>query len=147
LIFIAALPSCRYLKKTGLFGRKADKTAILQARQDSIRIADSARKARENILALQKAKLDSVQKADAEKAKAGTSRFNIIVGSFQTPAYARNLAETYNKQGYRASIYKAEDIGFERVSAESHNNLRNAISRLKAFRDSVAVDAWIYVRK
>ena len=34
------------------------------------------------------------------------SKYNIIVGSFITPEYAKGLAEDYRKQGYDSKIIK-----------------------------------------
>ena len=74
-------------------------------------------------------------------------KYNIIVGSFITPEYARNLLADYTGKGYNARILKLEGTQFEMVSAEAHNNFRTALNRLKLFQDTVISDAWMYIKK
>jgi hypothetical protein len=149
LIFLLAVaPSCKYFKNKGLFDRKDRALAALLAQQDSIRIADSLRKVDERLDAIQNAKLDSVRIQElARETAEKRNKYNIIVGSFLTPEYAKSHAETYRQQGYNAEIFKMEGSSFELVSAESHENLRKAISRLRQFQDTVEIDAWLYIRK
>jgi len=85
--------------------------------------------------------------AETRQASLKKSKYNIIVGSFITPEYAKNLAETYREQGYDTKIFKMEGSNFELVSAESHESLRKAISRLQQFQDTVEIDAWMYIRE
>jgi hypothetical protein len=148
LLLLAVAPSCNFLKHKGLFGNKAKTLATLLAQQDSIRVADSIRKVQEQILAIENAKLDSVRlEEEARQAAAQTSKYNIIVGSFITPEYAKGHAETYRLEGYDTKIIKMEGSNFELVSAESHHSLREAISRLQQFQDTVEIDAWMYIKK
>jgi hypothetical protein len=147
-VFVALLvflPSCKYFKG-GLFGKKTNTMAILLAQQDSVRVADSIKKVQDRLFALESAKLDSVRKADEERL-ALESKYNIIVGSFITPEYARGLAEVYRKQGYDTKIIKMEGGRFELVSAEAHDSFRKAVSRLKAFKDTIELEAWMYIKK
>lgn len=120
--------------------------AILLAQQDSIRVADSIKKAQDLLFAIETAKLDSARKADEERL-ALESRYNIIVGSFITPEYAQGLAEVYRKQGYDSKILKMEGSRFELVSAEGHESFRKAVARLKEFQDTVELEAWMYIKK
>jgi hypothetical protein len=146
VIFVSA-PSCKYFKG-GRFGSKSDTMALWQVRQDSIRIADSIRKVQNNLLSIENAKLDSVRKIDAERlARESKYKYNIIVGSFITPEYARNLADSYKQQGYAANIIKMKNTRFELVSAEAHENFGKAVARLKQFQDTTIIDAWMYINK
>lgn len=140
------LPSCKYFKNGGLFGRKARTAAIMKAREDSIRVADSLQKIHDRITAMENARLDSIRNADAERL-AQESKYNIIVGSFITPAYAAAMADEYRKEGYDPKILKMEGSRFELVSAESHDNFRQAFARLKQFQDTVQFEAWLYIKK
>jgi len=143
IVFLVAMPSCKF------FGKKAAKEkalAVLLARQDSIRVADSIRKVQENLLALEKAKLDSIRMAEEARLAMG-SRYNIVVGSFITPQYAKDLQEEYTKQGYNAQILKVEGSRFELVAAEGHKSFRTAVERLKQFQDTIQLDAWMYIKK
>jgi hypothetical protein len=147
VLLLALAPSCKYFKNTRLFGKKERTLASLLAQQDSIRIADSLNKVDEKLEALENARLDSVRKEEARQAAEKKSRYNIIVGSFITPEYAKIMAENYIKEGYDAQILKSEGGNFEFVSAESHESLREAISRLRQFQDTVEIDAWIYKKE
>lgn len=145
---IVILPSCKYFKGKRLFGHKADTMAVWQARQDSIRVADSIRKAQDAILAAQQAKLDSINAAEEQrKAWESKYKYNIIVGSFVTPEYARALAESYKQKGYDARILKMQGSKFELVSAEANDRFSKAVERLKAFQDTVEIDSWMYIIK
>ncbi len=148
ILLLAVTPSCDFFKKMGLFGKKTKSLAVLLAQQDSVRVADSIRKVQEQLFAIESAKLDSLRlEEEARQAAAKTSKYNIIVGSFITPEYARDHAETYRQQGYDPIIFKMEGTDFELVSAESHQSIRNAISRLLQFQDTVQIDAWLYIRE
>jgi hypothetical protein len=146
ILLLAVAPSCNFFKNKGLFGRKARILATMRAQQDSIRVADSIRKVKENFLALENAKLDSIRaEEEARNAASNRNKYNIIVGSFITPEYAKDWAESYRQQGYDPKIIKMEGSNFELVSAESHESLRKAISRLRQFQDTVNIDAWMYI--
>jgi hypothetical protein len=143
---LVVLPSCKYFKGRGLFGRKADTMAVWHARQDSIRVADSIRNAQARLMAEENARADSLRKIGEEQ-RAVTSKYNIIVGSFITPEYAKRLAENYRQKGYNTNIIKMAGSRFELVSADSYDNFRQALSRLKEFQSSIEVDAWMYIKK
>ncbi len=143
---LIVLPSCKYFKAGGLFGKKARTIAILKAQEDSIRVADSLLKIKERLMANENAKLDSIRNAE-EARLAMESKYNIIVGSFLTPDYAKSLAEEYRKQGYDPKIIKMEGGRFDLVSIEAYDNFRKAVSRLKQFQDTVQFESWMYVKK
>lgn len=145
IITLLVMPSCKYFKSWGLFGKKDKVRAAMMARQDSIRVADSLRNAQEALMALENARLDSIRKAD-EARLALEKKYNIIIGSFVTPEYARGMLQEYNKNGYNAQIIKVSGSRFELVSAEGHNSFKKALERLKAFQDTVQVDSWMYIR-
>jgi hypothetical protein len=148
ILLLGVSPSCNFIKNKGFFGKKAKTLAALLAQQDSIRVADSIRKVQDQILAIENAKLDSIRLAEeAVQIAAQTGKYNIIVGSFITPEYANGHAETYRLEGYDTKIIKMEGTDFDLVSAESHQSLRKAVSRLQQFQDTVEIDAWIYIRE
>lgn len=147
IIMLAAMPSCKYFKGKKLFGnKKARELAEMKAMQANIRVADSIKKVQERIQAIENARLDSIRLAEEDRA-ALASRYNIIVGSFITPEYAKAWAEEYRSRGYDSKIIQKENSRFELVIAESHESLRKAASRLNQFQDTVQVDAWIYKKK
>ena len=146
IAFMIVLPSCNFIREKGWFNKKEKTLAMLKAQQESIRVADSVRKAQERQLAIENARLDSIRLAD-EARSTFASRYNIIVGSFITPEYARAWAAEYRNQGYDAKIIKMEGSRFELVSAESHESFRKAVNRLNQFHDTVQIDAWMYTKK
>lgn len=147
LLFSVA-PSCNYFRNHGLFGRKARILAAQHAQQDSIRVADSIKQAQKHLLDLENARLDSVRAAEEQRvAFEKKNKYNIIVGSFLTPEYAKDLSEEYRRQGYDPRILKMEGTKFELVSAESHENFIRAVERLRQFQDTVIIDAWMFVRQ
>ena len=146
ILLLVALPSCKYFK--GGKGKKAKIEAMMKAREDSTRVADSLRKVQDELMAVENAKLEAERKAEEERlAMEARLKYNIIVGSFITPEYARGLAEVYRQKGYDPKIIKMEGSRFELVSAEGHNNFSKAVSRLKEFQDNIELDAWMYIVK
>ena len=141
-IMLVALPSCKFK----LFGKKERAAAEMKARQDSIRVADSLRKAQEYLLALENARQDSLRRAEDEKL-ANELKYNIIVGSFITPEFAKSLAAEYSRIGYNVSVIKPGNSKFELVAAESHKSLKTAIQRLEMFKDTVQIESWLYIRQ
>lgn len=151
IVFIFVLlftPSCKFLREKGIIGKKAKTLESLLAQQDSIRVADSLKKVQEELLALENEKLDSAKHAEeARLALESGSKYNIIVGSFITPEYAQGLSQVYRQRGYDTKILRMEGSRFELVAAESHENLRKAITRLKEFQDTIEIDAWIFIKE
>ncbi|HEX2977249.1 MAG TPA: hypothetical protein VHO68_15035 [Bacteroidales bacterium] len=145
VLLMAVLPSCKFFQNK-VFGKKARALAEMKARQDSIRIADSVKKSQDYFTALENARLDSLRKAEEER-KLNETKYNIIVGSFMTPEYARIMSEQYRTMGYNPQIIKIAGSKFELVAAEGHKSLRSAVARLTAFRDTVQMESWIYVRQ
>ena len=147
-LLISVAPSCTYFKNNKLFGKKSRTLAALRAQQDSIRVADSIRNVQKHLLDLENARQDSIRSAEeARMAFEKKSKYNIIVGSFITPEYAKNLADTYRQEGYDPKIIKMEGTSFELVSAESHENFLKAVNRLRQFQDTVVFDAWMFIRE
>ncbi len=147
ILLLATLSGCKYFKGKKLFGKKARETEILKARQDSIRVADSIMKVLERLKAIEEARLDSIRLAEETRAWELKNKYNIIVGSFITPEYARNHAETYRQNGYDSRIIKMEGGRFDLVSAEAHESFRKAVARLQQFQDTVEIGAWLYIMK
>jgi len=149
ILLLTVAPSCNFFKNKGIFGKKAKTLEALLALQDSIRVADSISKVQENSLTVENAKIDSIRLAQVPiqpvQALKKTGRYNIIVGSFLTPEYARSFAESYRQKGYDPQILKKKNSSFELVSAESHESIGKAIKRLKHFQDSV--ESWMYTQE
>jgi len=146
VLIIAMASSCKFFKEKKLFGKKDRLMAEWQAKQDSIRVADSIKHVNDSLLAIENARLDSLRLADEQQMEL-ESRYNIIVGSFITPEYAEGCAENYRNRGYDARIIQKENSRFSLVSAESHESVRRAIARVNQFQDTVEMDSWIYARR
>ena len=146
LALIVSLPSCKFFKEKKLFGRKKAELAEQLAEQKRIRIADSLKLVQERLQALENARLDSLRLAE-EARLAQASKYNIVVGSFITPEYARQWVDEYRSRGYDAKIIQMEGSRFELVVAESYEGVGKAIKRLNQFQDTVQIDAWIYKKR
>lgn len=144
IVLLVFLSSCKFFTGKGS-GKKEKALAVMMARYDSIRVADSIRSVQDRLMAIDAAKRDSVSKADEERLAMG-SKYNIIVGSFITPQYAKDLATEYSKLGYNTQIVKMKDSRFELVAAEGHKSFKKAAERLNAFQDTVLIDSWIYIK-
>lgn len=141
------LPSCKYFKGGLLFGKKA-KTLIMKAKADSVRVADSLQKVKDLLYKAEQFRVDSMRMAeDALLALQSKHKYNIIVGSFVTPEYAKLLIEDYRKQGYDPKILRMEGSQFELVSIEAYDSFAKAISQLEKFKDTVQLDSWLYVKR
>jgi DNA repair photolyase len=140
ILLLLVLPSCKYFNKKD---KAKAELAALHAQQDSIRIIDSIRVAQEQLAAIEASKLEEAKKTEAEQAI--KNKFNIIVGSFKTPEYAKRMAEDYQKKGYNTNILKMKGSTFELVSAEAHESMKKAFARQKEFQNNIEKDAWVYI--
>jgi len=121
---------------------------MLRAQQDSIRIADSLKRVENRLRANEEARLDSILKAETERATYEVrNRYNIVVGSFITPEFARAWAEEYRNLGYDTRIVRMDESRFELVVAESYEQFLKAMTRLEQFQDTVDIDTWLYIKK
>ncbi|MCX6334400.1 MAG: SPOR domain-containing protein [Bacteroidia bacterium] len=146
LIIIVSLPSCKFLREKKIIGRKKTELAELLEQQKKIRVADSLSAVKNRLQALENARLDSIRFAE-EARLAQASKYNIVVGSFITPEYARQWADEYRNRGYDTKIIQMEGGRFELVVAESYESVGKAVKRLSQFQDTVQVDAWIYKKR
>lgn len=147
ILLLVTLTGCKYFKGKKSRSKKTLETELLQARQDSIRIADSIMKVQERMKAIEDARLDSIRVAEEKRAWELKNKYNIIVGSFITPEYARSHAETYRQKGYDVKIIKMEGGRFDLVSAEAHSSFRKAVDRLQEIQITEELGAWMYVIK
>jgi hypothetical protein len=146
LVTILLFPSCKYFKGGGLFGGKAKKIEALKAKDDSIRVADSLMKVKKHLDDLASARLDSILKAGAQQNQTDvTMKYNIIVGSFLNHDFAVRYAAKYNSDGFKTSIIRAKGSRFELVSAESFNDYKKALTRLREIRAKEEKNAWLYL--
>jgi len=145
---LISLPSCKYFKGGLLFGKKAKTLAIMKAREDSVRVADSLQKVRDRLLRADQVRIDSVRMAEDEHLIVDSKfKYNIIVGSFITPEYAKVLTEEYRRQGYDPKILQMDGSRFELVAIEAYDSFTKAVARLEKFKDTVQLESWLYIKK
>ena len=147
LVLAITVSSCKFIKEKGWFGKDADTLVAYQARMDSIRVADSVKKVLEEEKRIEEARLDSIRAIEeAERERLARFKYHIIVGSFKTPEYADLYSEYYRKMGYQTEIL-FNDYDFNVVSARAFDNLNEALVQLEHFRDTVELEAWIYINR
>ena len=148
VILLLSLSSCKFFREKGWFGKnKADTLVAWQARQDSIRVADSVKAEIAYMKQVEQARLDSLKMVEEEKMEwENRFRYHIIVGSFLTPEYAQEHMALYRSMGYDARIIPDSRERFNLVSAEVHESLSKAFERLARFQDTVEFEAWIFVK-
>lgn len=149
IIMLASATSCKFIRKKGWFGTgKADTMLVWQQQQESRRVADSISRVRQALEARERARIDSLNRIEQERLQyEARFRYHIVVGSFITPEYARAFNEHMKREGFNSQIVQRPGSRFEFVAAEVHDNLRTAVDRLMQYRDTVVVDAWIYIRR
>ncbi len=153
LIFILlaismAFSSCKFVKEKGWFGLKnADTMDAYLRKQDSLHIADSISKVIAKQKAIEQARQDSINNAEQERLeRLARFKYHIVVGSFITPQYADEWSIYYNTIGYGTEILKA-DNEFNLVSARKYDNMKDALIDLEHFKDTVQIDAWVYINE
>jgi hypothetical protein len=142
VVLLVSMPSCKYFKG----GRKTREFALLKAQADSMRYADSIQKVLDLRL---EAQLDSARRAEEARLvlESQHKKYNIIVGGFLTPEYARILMEEYKKEGFYPEILKMEGGRFELVAIEAFDSFNKAVKRLEQYQDTVQFESWLYIRK
>ena len=114
IMMLVVFPSCKFLREKGFIGRKADTMAVWKVKHDSIRVADSIRKVQDRLRAIETARLDSINRIDKERIEwENKYKYNIILGSFITPEYARSFSTSLSQKGYKTRIIKLEGTKFE----------------------------------
>jgi hypothetical protein len=143
------LSSCGHFRIGGFFGKRSLKNAILWAKQDSTRIADSLKRIQV------KSKTDSqmdkmpVTKPLKENIPLINSAkgYYIIVGSFTSDENAKLRARQYITKGYKAEIIEgtgSNGAGIELVSVRFFKNISEAKLFLKEFQHDIDPTAWLY---
>jgi len=141
-----AFSSCKFVKEKGWFGMKnADTMDAYLRKQDSIHIADSINIIIAKQRAIEQARQDSINRAEQERLeRLARFKYHIVVGSFITPQFADEWSVYYNSIGYGTEILKAGNE-FNLVSARKYDNMKDAVMDLERFKDTVQVDAWVYI--
>ncbi|HPD96328.1 MAG TPA: SPOR domain-containing protein [Tenuifilaceae bacterium] len=146
LLFVVAILSivgttgCKYFKKDK---PKVDVIALEKAKKDSIAKvkafeAEKIRKAEEQ------ARLDSIQKVQEYEAK---YKFHVIIGSFKVPSNATNWEQEVHNMGFTKTKILHANNGFDLVSVgqfETYSKAFNEIDRINSDRVENPIELWIY---
>ena len=151
---LLSLPSCWYFREKGLFGKKALREALIWARQDSIRVADSLNKIGITLEFANKIKQDSELMYDRDKIAASEvvpkSIYYLIIGSFINHENAKLAANHYRNQGYETNIISITNLNGKRVELVSVKTFKDedeADRYLKEFKSNIDSKAWIYKKR
>ena len=151
LIILALLPmftSCNFIKEKGWFGAgKKEAAAALQAKQDSIRIADSIMAVQEELFRIEKAKADAIAAEEARIAREASMKYQMVIGSFYTPDFATRMSAKYSQMGYSTRIIDMKGSNFKLVSVEAFDDFKTAVGKLEKYRAELEPEAWIYVMR
>ena len=154
ILILLSLPSCKFLKDRGIIGKKSKEKeiALLYARQDSIRVADSIRKvqeleATEAVTAAASEKEASPSDNKSTVPVSSGRRFSIIVGSFSNHENAVACSQEYRLKGYSPEIIRSDFTGNELVVIESSDSFIKLVNRTKELRDGSEPEAWLYEEK
>jgi hypothetical protein len=140
------------------------KKAILWAKQDSTRVADSLKRIAVLKNAIEADHIDSSANKAGEKINKDskvkltvespsekiTGKYHIIAGSFSNEENAKIRARQYFSQGYITNIIGTADRKGSKVnlvSVRSFDNLTDANDFLKKFKREIDSTAWLYPNK
>ncbi|MBL7112315.1 MAG: SPOR domain-containing protein [Bacteroidales bacterium] len=156
LLLAAALlmPGCKFINEKIL--KKEGDTLITYVNTLENELELAERKHSDELRKIQQesqARMDSiVQYYENELASKGGKYGNIakgtyyvVVGCFKTSKYAENYSAKINGMGYKSQIVKVGSWNF--VAAESYTSWREALTGLNPVRESVTVNAWIYIAR
>ena len=143
------LSSCGHFRVGGFFGKQSLKKALLWAKEDSTRIADSLKM----IQVGSKVVSEIHQKPSAKPLKENIPLKNsgkvyyIIVGSFSSNENAKIRARQYFTKGFKPEIIVgtgANGARVELVSVRSFEKISEAKLFLKEFQHDIDPTAWLY---
>jgi hypothetical protein len=156
LLLTAALlmPGCKFINEKILKKEADTLLTYVSALENELELAD--RKHADELRKIQmesQARLDSiVQYYESEQSSKGGKYGNIakgtyylVAGSFQTPKYAESYSAKLNGMGYESQIVTVGSWNF--VAAESYTSWKEALTGLNLVRESVSVNAWIYIAR
>lgn len=146
-----SLTSCRFLEQQGFFRKKSLKEALLWAKQDSARVADSLKKSGFVIKTGVETLPDSGQQIPIKifPEKNQLKKYHIIVGSFSSIENAKLRSGEYLSNGYKADLLTTISSSGSKivlVSVKSFDSSSDANKYLKEFQLIHDSTAWIYLK-
>ena len=156
ILLLLLVPAYIFLRKNGFvfFEKKVRKEALLWARQDSIRVADSLKRIKIDSKVPEDKQKDTLAKpvkGDNPSQTADTGdTYYIIAGSFTNTENANLAAGNYRNLGYKTNIFSTTNrngIKTEYVSVKAFSNIKEAEEYLKKFKEKSDPAAWLYTKK
>lgn len=152
IFILLILSSCGNIREPGILRNRSLKKALLWAKQDSIRVADSLNSTLVLNDPAEETFQDSVIFSEEEiLSETGNGyRYYIIAGSFANIENAKQIAKEYSNKGYQTSIVSRTDSYgnvLELVSVKTFNNYEEAFIFKNEFRRKVDSSAWLYAIK
>ncbi len=139
------MTGCKYFEKHKLFTNQVD--TLLEYTDDEEEQIDSS----EIVPPVEPMDMETEEDIAEEPAKEVTVSsagpgYYMIVGSFLNNNYAERYAENLREKGYQARIIHAAN-GFNRVSAQSYDNLQAAVNDIPNFRSTLVPRAWVHIKR
>ncbi len=142
-VFLAVfLNSCRFYEKRRLFSKDYDTLLDAKYEKPLVSVNDSTKIRSEK----QVTKVPEQTSQPALGFGYGSDKYYIIVGSFLNQNSAERYADKIQQMGYHTQIIQSVS-GYYRVSAQSYHSLKQAINDVPEFREKIASNAWLHVRK
>jgi hypothetical protein len=148
-LLILVLSSCTYLKQRLNLGEFSLKSAIIWAKQDSTRVADSLNRIIAEKEIFKQTLTDSIMSLEGKSVSGsgGRASYKIVIGSFASTENAEDVADRYRSMGYKTSMIPGSNRNGDKivmVSINSFDNADEARNYLNEFRRKVNSNAWLY---
>ena len=154
IVLVLFFPGRKYLRQHGyfIFSGKEREKAILWARRDSARIADSLRSIDTTAIIAKKADPVPAKPKNKyyEEENNSNARYFVIAGSFTSPDNAGVMAGDYLKKGFESSIISItarDGQKLKLVSVGQFSNSNEAQKFLEGFKRDYNDKAWEYSKK
>lgn len=149
---LICLSSCGHFRLGGFFGNRSLKKAILWAKQDSTRVADSLKRIEVIINPSTRKKQDSDVNLVPRKVSTTNpvGSYSIIVGSFSSYENAQRRAREYFSKGYKTNVIESSNAAgakIQLVSVRSFVDQAEAMKFFKEFQRDVDPKSWLYTNK
>lgn len=164
------LPSCRYFRERGIFNGRAFKIALIQAREDSLRNAESVsllkyeaavqgnaiydttgiRHANLNETAQENELKPVAENLSLKSSDKKDNKFFIIAATCSQMEKAKERQKEFDTKGYKTDILEAVNRYGSKlllVSVMSYDDFNKADYFLRGFRQNADPGAWLYTLK
>lgn len=148
LIVFGSLTSCKFFKEYRLFSKDID-TLLDESSSyvEEIAVDTIPSDTSDQIVESDLLEYESVQPEPEPVVQSGygSSRYYMIVGSFQNELFAEKYARKLQEMGYQSQVISASN-GYYRVSAKTYSSYREGVDDINNFRATVSASAWLHVK-